>query len=303
MNSVAEHEASLTSLVDAKLQRRLARFNAKRIAPAKPTAEWRKDLHAELALRLEEGSFLENLRREVEPQAAVAPRDAAGFIRWFESLNDDGPGQHDPLFDWLATQATLPQMRWFLLQEAAGEAGFDDLVALTQLRMPVRPKLELARNYWDEMGRGRQQSMHGPMLADLIADLDLLPDIDSTVVEALALANTMLGLALNRRYAYHAIGALGAVELTAPDRVGKVAAGLKRLGCSTRQRIYFDLHSAIDLRHSLDWNAEIIAPLVSQDVGCARFIAEGALMRLHCGARCFERYRRELWELNATVTG
>ncbi len=27
-------------------------------------------------------------------------------------------------------------------------------MALTQVRFPVRPKLEMARNYWDEMGRG-----------------------------------------------------------------------------------------------------------------------------------------------------
>lgn len=291
------------SSIDAGLQRRLARFNAKRIAPATPTVGWSKALRTDLALQLEEGEYLERMRSEVAAQAAAAPQDAAGFVHWFESLNDIGPGQHDPLFDWLATHATLPQMRWFLLQEAAGEAGFDDLVALTQLRMPIRPKLELARNYWDEMGRGRHQGMHGPMLDDLIADLGLTPQIDHTVTEALALANTLLGLALNRRYAYHAVGALGATELTAPRRVGKVAAGLKRLGCNTRQRIYFDLHSAIDLRHSRDWNAEIIAPLVSQDAGCARYIAEGALMRLLCGARCFERYRRELWELNATVAG
>ena len=49
-------------------------------------------------------------------------------------------------------------------QEAAGEAGFDDLVAMTQVKLPTRAKLELARNYWDEMGRGNPKGMHGPML-------------------------------------------------------------------------------------------------------------------------------------------
>jgi hypothetical protein len=29
--------------------------------------------------------------------------------------------------------------------------------------MPVRPKLEMARNFWDEMGRGREKGMHCPM--------------------------------------------------------------------------------------------------------------------------------------------
>ncbi len=220
------------------------------------------------------------------------------FIAWFERLRDVGSGQNDPLFDWLAAHASVQQMSWFLGQEAAGEAGFDDLVAYTQIKLPSRAKLELARNYWDEMGRGKQRGMHGLMLSDLIADLGLTPGIDTTVWESLALANTMLGLAMNRRYAYQSLGALGAlgvVELTATGRVAKVGAGLQRLGFNARQRAYFDLHAAIDLRHSREWNAEVIQPLVAADPQCARHIAEGALMRLACGARCFARYRTELW--------
>jgi hypothetical protein len=53
-------------------------------------------------------------------------------------------------------------MLWFLTQEVAGEAGFDDLLALTQVKMPITAKLEMARNYWDEMGRGRETAMHWP---------------------------------------------------------------------------------------------------------------------------------------------
>jgi len=285
----------------AALQRRLAHFNARRIAPGTPDDDWRATQAADQRLCQEEAAFLESLRVAVLPQAAGAPLQVETFLQWFEALQTTAPGQHDALFDWLADDATLPQMRWFLQQEAAGEAGFDDLVALTQLRLPLRPKLEMARNFWDEMGRGRRDGMHGPMLAELITDLGLAPQIDSTVAESLALANALLGLALNRRYVWHAVGALGAVELTAPGRVARVAAGLKRLGCSARQRRYFDLHSAIDVRHSRDWNAEVIAPLVAEDARRARWIAEGALMRLLCGARCFERYRQELWTRHAAI--
>jgi hypothetical protein len=41
------------------------------------------------------------------------------------------------------------------------------------------------------------------------------------------------------------------------------------------------------------WNSEAIEPLVSEDPEVAVAIAEGALMRLECGARCFKRYRSE----------
>ena len=67
-----------------------------------------------------------------------------------------------------------------------------------------------------------------------------------------------------------------------------------RLGLDARTRRYFDLHATLDVKHSEEWNKEAIVPLVSEDPRRATAIAEGALMRLECGRRCFERYRVEL---------
>ncbi len=277
------------------LHRRLARWNRDRLGPAKPRVDWRTELATEHSLRTLEGEWVEAFRAEVSDLARLAPRDVDGFVAWFEALNAYGPGQDDPLFDWLAEAASLDEMRWFLEQEAAGEAGFDDLVALTQVKLPTAPKLELARNYWDEMGRGNEGGMHGPMLSRTTEGLGLAPSIEGTLWTSLALANCMTAFATTRRYAYHSVGALGVVELTAPGRVAKVAAGLKRLGVEARYRKYFDLHAVLDVKHSEDWNREALRPLVEGDPDCARFLAEGALMRLVCGARCFDAYRAELW--------
>ncbi len=185
-------------------------------------------------------------------------------------------------------------MRRFLLQEAAGEAGFDDLVAMTQVKMPIQAKLELARNYWGEMGRGAEAGMHGPMLDQLARAMDLKPTIAGTVPASLALGNLLVAFATNRRHAYHSVGALGAVELTAPWRADLVAKGLKRLGVG-KERKYFALHATLDIAHSEAWNAEVPTPLVRDHPECARWIAEGALMRLEAGRRCFDAYRQELW--------
>ncbi len=276
-------------------QARLARFNATRFNPALPTAAWREDV-ALLAEHLqEEGEWLEQRRAAVSALAAKAPRDADGFVTWFEELEHTGPGQGDALFPWLADAASMDEMRWFLTQEVAGEAGFDDLAAITQVKLPQQAKLELARNYWDEMGRGNPKGMHGPML-EVIADrLGLHPTMDTTVPESLALANTMAGLACSRRYAYHSVGALGVIEQTAPSRAILVARGLKRLGVPPEDRHYFDLHAVLDVKHSEAWNAEALHPLVAGNPAVAPAIAEGALMRLEAGAACFERYRTELW--------
>ena len=239
------------------------------------------------------GSWLEAGRAAVAERAAQAPRDPDGFVAWFEELDRNGPGQNDILFPWLAETATRDEMCWFLTQEVAGEAGFEDLAALTQVRMPQRPKLEIARNYWDEMGRGNPKGMHGPLLETLAHRLGLTPEVETTVWESLALANTMAGLAASRRYAFHSMGALGVIEQTAPGRAVLVAQGLKRLGVPASDRHYFDLHSVLDVKHSAAWNAEALHPLVAENFELAPAIAEGALMRLECGAACFRRYRQE----------
>jgi pyrroloquinoline quinone (PQQ) biosynthesis protein C len=282
-------------LLSDDVQQRLARWNRDRLSARLPDACWQEEIRDDAAMLDLQGSFLESLRTRVAQRAKAVPTGPAEFIAWFEGLEANGPGQHDPLFAWLEEQATLDQMRWYLQQEAAGEAGFDDLTAFTQVKLPPRIKLELARNYWDEMGRGNAKGMHGPMLHRLVEALDLNPCIEGTVWESLALANAMTAMATRRDYAWHALGALGAIELTAPARSAAVAAGLKRLGVAPKDRMYFDLHATLDVKHSAAWNAEALVPAVADDPTRAIAIAEGALMRLECGARCFERYRREFW--------
>lgn len=277
------------------LHRGLAEWNHRRLAVQTPAADWASTLNNDFRMLRLEGAFIEAFRAHVADQAAAAPSDPDGFVAWFEDLKHSGPGQWDQLFAWLETSATLEDMKWFLTQEAAGEAGFDDLVAYTQVKLPARPKLELARNYWDEMGRGNEGGMHGPMLDRTVKGLGLEPTIEGTCWQSLALANTMTALATTRRYVYQSIGALGVVELTAPTRVGAVAEGLKRLGCPPEQRKYFILHAHLDIEHSRAWNAEALIPLVEANPACARHIAEGAIMRLICGEQCFEVYRAHLW--------
>src|SRR5438874_2454970 len=171
----------------ALFQRELARFNRRRLQPGLPSPDCRDELESEARVLVAEIAFIEAVREEIAPLARRIPDEVDGFIAWFERLREDGPGQGDPLFPWLETTATREETRWFVEQEVAGEAGFDDLLALTQIKMPEQAKLEMARNYWDEMGRGRSKGMHGPMLERLARYLDVHPTPESVVPEALAL--------------------------------------------------------------------------------------------------------------------
>lgn len=280
---------------DHALQAKLAHWNCARLAPQIPQTDWRNGFDQERKMLAIEREFIEQTRAAQAARAATAPRDPQAFVTWFEALRENGPGQSDALFPWLAKRASLEEMRWFVDQEAAGEAGFDDLVAMAQVKMPTQAKLELARNYWDEMGRGNAKGMHGPMLDALVSALKVTPRIESTLAPSLALGNTMAALATNRAYAYHALGALGVIELTAPGRAAQVSEALRRLKVSAKARHYFDLHAVLDIKHSEAWNREVFASIVAETPEAARYIAEGALMRLQCGADCFDAYRSHLW--------
>jgi hypothetical protein len=277
------------------LHRRLNGFNHTRFEPTLPHPDWAQEVLEHNPLLRVEGDFVEASRHEVCERALTAPRVPSAFVVWFEELRETGPGQGDPLFPWLAEHATLADMRWFVEQEIAAEAGFEDLVAFTQVKMPQNGKLELARSYWDELGQGRPSGMQGAMLARLSSALGLRRDPNRVMWEALALGNLMSALAANRRCTYHAVGALGIVELTAPARAACVDAGLERLGFPADVRGYFAVHATLDAKQSKAWTENVLYPLVEARPMMATAIAEGALMRLAAGEHCFERYRQELW--------
>ena len=60
----------------------------------------------------------------------------------------------------------------------------------------------MARNYWDEMGRGNAGCMHGPKLADLARSLDLPRRTTEIELPAQALGKLMIALAHHRHYAF-----------------------------------------------------------------------------------------------------
>jgi len=296
--TLADNLAALRSeTADPRMfHQRLTRWNSRRLQPSVPADDWTAEAAEDAAMVLTQGAWVERQRTLAQPWLVDLPETAAEFVTWFEALKGRGPGENDPLFPWLADTADLEQMRWFLLQEIAGEAGFEDLVAMAQVRMPDRPKLELARNYWDEMGRGAAAGMHGPMLTRLAHHLDLHPAIETTAWPSLALGNLLVAFSTTRRYAFHALGALGVVELTAPWRAAHVAAGLKRLGVGPARK-YYALHATLDVEHSRAWNEEVLAPLARDRPETIRSLAEGAVMRLLAGAASYDAYRNALWDI------
>jgi hypothetical protein len=275
------------------LHRRLAEFNRLRFSPSLEVGDWQLGLRKELELRTVEGHFLEMERARVSELARSAPTEPEEFADWFAGLRESGARSSHDFYRWLAESASRGELSWVLHQQLSTDEVPEDVIALSQLSLPARPKLEMARCYWDEMGQGQVSAMRARMLDVLKHELHV--ELSAPPVwECLARSNLMVGLASNRRYAFQAIGALGALELTATGPARAIASGLKRLGFTADAGAYFASRGKLGVLRAHAWNQDVILPLVARDARVATAIAEGAIMRLAAEARCVERYGAEL---------
>ena len=121
------------------------------------------------------------------------------------------------VYEWVAADAAWDELVSFLALEGGPDAGFDDLVAACQIGLRGEPKLELARNYWDEMGQGTLDDVHTELHHRLCEAIDM-PRIPRDELPTSALLRTTLGgiLATNRVLQPEMVGAARAAR--APGR-------------------------------------------------------------------------------------
>jgi hypothetical protein len=191
------------------------------------------------------------------------------------------------VYRWLAERATLDELVAFLELEGGPDGGFDDLVALCQVGLSGRPKLVLAANYWDEMGRGDIVEVHTELHRRLGAALGLGERPSDRVPEA-ALLRGVLGsfLALSRSHQPEAVGAFGLVELQAGPRCRWVLKALDRLDAPRDAVPFYAEHAEADPLHGRDWLDHAVAELAA-DPRWADGIVRGARWRAAVGSAFF----------------
>jgi hypothetical protein len=198
-------------------------------------------------------------------------------------------------YRWLAKEATWDEVVQFLALEGGPDGGFDDLVAVCQVGLSGSAKLELAKNYWDEMGNGDPGAVHTTLHARLVGAVDM-PRIprEQQPVEALERAALSGLLATNRWLQPEMLGALGLLELQAGPRCRLVLQAFDRLGAPADAYPFYVEHAEVDPVHGRDWMDKAVVPTVTQRPDWGPRIVKGAWWRSAVNLAFFEALRQDL---------
>ncbi len=233
---------------------------------------------AELKSRLE-AEWLGELERSWQGAGRLAeattPERAAAAMRSV-AARDRLPAA----YKWLAKDAGWFEVVDFLALEGGPDGGFDDLVSTCQIGLSGSAKLELAQNYWDEMGNGDPAAVHTRLHDDLVAAVQM-PQVPRSAMPVEALERAALGglLATNRWLQPEMLGALGLLELQAGPRCRLVLQAFDRLGAPEGAYPFYVEHAEVDPRHGKDWVEKAVGPLVAERPDWGPRIVKGAWWR------------------------
>ncbi len=245
---------------------------------------------ADISWRLEE-RFIARLD---SLDATDGPGDMGRFDRASDALRAIARVDQVPaIYRWVAEEATYSQVVEFLCYEGGPDADFDDLVAICQLGLDGEPKLELARNYWDEMGNGRADRVHTELYRKLVRTLPITA-VPSTVQPLEALERSALAglLAMARWLQPEMVGALGIIELQAGPRSRMVVTALERVGAPWDAIDFYEEHRRADPRHGADWLINVVA-ILERDPEWARRMVRGARWRSAVNRAFFDAMGRK----------
>jgi hypothetical protein len=205
-------------------------------------------------------------------------------------------------YKWLAKEATWPELVDFLALEGGPDGGFDDLVAVCQVGLSGSAKLELGKNYWDEMGNGSGDAVHTVLHQRMAAALNM-PHVAREDQPVESLERSALGglLATNRWLQPEMLGALGLLELQAGPRCRLVLQAFDRLGAPADAYPFYVEHAEVDPVHGKDWMDKAIVPTVTDRPDWGPRIVKGAWWRSTVNLTFFESLRQSLVEDDASA--
>ncbi len=254
--------------------------------PDAPTAEGSVIIHE--VTRLLEDATLSAEDRRVKPGLIdEAPTDGKEYLSWLKrQAREHRVFKHPYYREFISNHATREDLRSYVIQESVVDGRFDDLLAMMQVGSSGEAKMEIAANFWDEMGNGDPDQVHTYLFNKIFEVFDITESELERGITANALLSGNLAVLLCRyRQLYpEAVGFLGMTEWLVPDRFIHVVHAWNRLGLPDVGIVYHRLHIKVDSLHAAGWFHNIVVPSVTSEA-MRRGIARGSLLRLNTSAR------------------
>jgi pyrroloquinoline quinone (PQQ) biosynthesis protein C len=231
--------------------------------------------------------------------AATTMPSIDGFEAWMvERCRTHPSGPQHPLFALLEKHADVETLREFVFQETPFDIHFGDLVAMLIPGIYGEAKVELAENFWDEMGCGDALRTHRRLRLDMMKAVGVGEDshlggLESFWVEELELANLYFSACASRRLMDQALGMLLATEHVVPGRIDHQLNGWRRLGYHEAQLEYLSEHIVVDVEHAAGWLNEVVKPVLSSYPECLPGVVAGVECRLAMSLRVCDRALEE----------
>ncbi|MES9897654.1 MAG: iron-containing redox enzyme family protein [Sedimenticola sp.] len=199
--------------------------------------------------------------------------------------------KHEYYDDFLPNRANKDDIKYLLSQETSLDPRFDDILALMQIGTQGQEKMEIASNYWDEMGNGEYAQVHTHLFAKALEAVGASDAYiqDSLTFEAKVSGNLSASLALRRRNYFKAVGYFGVTEYLAPRRFASLVKAWEKNNLPTEGIKYHKLHIKIDAIHGNAWIKNVICPLAEKSPDIGLDIAVGAMIRLNSSKRYLDR--------------
>ena len=198
------------------------------------------------------------------------------------------------LFDYLCHLASESDIKNFILNESILNLEFFDYLAFALPGTRGQMKSEIARNLWDEAGKGEEALFHTTLFERLMHDLELKYDREAILSrlswEALAGINLFNRLASYPVNKMKYFGLLAATELLDPLHYTKFIQGLSRVfrNKSVDYR-YYSEHETIDVLHAQGWLEKVIFPTLLKNPEKTKDFWIGFYLRLDSAKRYYDQ--------------
>jgi len=256
------------------------------LIPSGQTAEGSVALH-EITRLLEEATIAAQ-DADLEPGVLdTLPTEPRAYLSWIKrTAKDHRVYKHEYYRNFIHNHATADDLRNYVIQESVVDGRFDDLLAMMQVGTAGAAKLEIAANFWDEMGNGDRDQVHTYLFNKIFEVFEVDEDEleRSLTANALLSGNLAVLLCRYRQFYAEAVGFLGMTEWLVPDRFVHVLHAWDRLGLPQEGVVYHRLHVTIDSQHAQGWFHNVVLP-AAQSAHMRRGIARGTLWRLNSSAR------------------